>query len=80
VTQTPTPAPRPAPTPVAVTAPLPRRAPEPQPVPLTTAETMTRPMHGTPVDATVPMVASALGMARAMMVQPVPTNAQAVHR
>jgi hypothetical protein len=63
-----------------VTAPLPRRAPEPQPVPLTTAETMTRPMRGTPVDATVPMVASALGMARAMMVQPVPTTAQAVHR
>lgn len=49
-----------------------RRAPEPRPTPLAPAEPIARAVQSTPVNATVPMVASALGMARAMMVQPYP--------
>jgi hypothetical protein len=87
------PGPSPAPAPVMASAtpqrpiapaprptPAPRRAPEPQPAPLVAADSMPRPIHAPPVETAVPMVASALGMARAMLVQPLPATSPQLRR
>ena len=78
------PQPRPAAQPVAVAqpgpaappGPLPHPAPAPRP-PMVSADSAARALRGPAVEASVPAVASALGMARAMRIPQLTTTAQA---